>query len=468
MLEKARQKLILWNVGVVIALLAAVVLGLYFSISNSIQNEVDNELTQSAATILQTTRFVPTANGQTTTPTLAPAPAITPGKQNESEEGESTGGLSEGGKLETSEDPRITISNVFYFILDTRGNVLANLRQINSQGLPALSSLNRVVNGESFFQNLKIENGISVRLYSVPLRAKNGQVVGVLQVGEDMTIHQEQLASVLLNSALIGAIGAGFALVAAFFLTYRALIPVRLSMQRQRDFVADASHELRTPLTLIQANTEVVLRNKNKTIGEKAALLEDIHQETQYLTRLLADLLTLARADSNKLDYKLEPVDLKRLAKDTARQINPLVEAKGLDLKIDLPDDKREIWLLADPVRLKQLLLILFDNAVKYTNTGQVRLTISQEQGQSVVITLQDTGIGIALDKLKVIFDRFYRVDKARSRSGGESGFGLGLSIARWIVDVHKGTIQVNSQPGQGSTFTVTLPTNLPREFNPQ
>jgi signal transduction histidine kinase len=466
LLEKARQKLISWNIGVVIALLASVVLALYFSISNSIQKEVDTELKQSAATIVQTTRFVPAANRQNSPPTPAKGPAVTPGKQDESEEGASSKGLSDGEKLETSEDTRITISNVFYFILDTRGKVLANPRQISSRELPALNSLNRVVKGESFFQDLKIEKGISVRLYSVPLRGENGQVAGVLQVGEDMTIHQEQLANVLLISALIGVIGTGLALVAAFFLTNQALVPVRLSMQRQRDFVADASHELRTPLTLIQANTEVILRNKNKTIGEKAELLEDIHQETQYLTRLLADLLTLARADSNTLDYKLEPVDLRRLAGDTARQIKPLVEAKGLKLKVILPENNREIWLLADPLRLKQLLVILLDNAIKYTNTGQVQLTISQGSEQAVVITVQDTGIGIAQDKLKVIFDRFYRVDKARSRSGGESGFGLGLAIARWIIDVHKGNVQVKSQPGQGSTFTVTLPTNLPPEFN--
>jgi len=463
LVDKARQKLILWNIAVVISLLAAVVLALYFSISSNIQNEVDLELTRSAATIGQTTRLVPVNNNPGSPPALSstppPAPA-TPKKVDDEDTGTSEG-VEGDEKLETGEDVRINVSNAFYFIVDTKGNVLANPRQITSNGLPDLNGLNRALKGESFFQNIKIENNISIRLYSVPLRLENGQIAGMLQVGQDMTGHEEQLRNVLLISGLIGVIGTTLALVSAFFLTNRALVPVRLSMQRQRDFVADASHELRTPLTLIQANTEVVLRNKNKTIGEKADLLEDIRQETEYLGQLIASLLTLARADTNKLEYIPEPVELTLLAGELIRQVEPLAEGKKLDLKLNLPEDNREIWLLADPLRLKQLLLILLDNAIKYTANGQVSLTINQGRGQTVHIQVQDTGIGIPPDKLKLIFERFYRVDKARSRS--EGGFGLGLSIARWIVDAHKGTIQVESTPGHGSTFTVNLPTNIPQ-----
>ncbi len=455
MFKLARNKLIFWNIAVVISLLVAVVLALYFAISNSIQAEVDTDLTQSAAAILQTNRYVPLV------PNAAPTakPTSKQGEKEEHEEDEASEG-----KLETTDDLKLSVSNVFYFILDERGAVLSNPRQISSPGLPDVSGLKQVISGKSFFSNLKIANNISVRLYSVPLRLENGRVVGMLQVGQDMSIHEEQLRNVLLITGLVALAGTVLAILAAFFLTSRALVPIHLSMQRQRDFVADASRELRTPLTLIQANTEVALRNKSKTIGEKAELLEDIHQETEYLTRLISDLLTLARADTNKLEYKPEPIELIHLAHAVYRQIKLLAEAKNLDLQVILPVNEKELWLVGDALRLKQMLLILLDNAIKYTPSGQVRLIIRRGRGQQLVIQVQDTGIGIPHDKQQFIFERFYRVDKARTRSAG--GFGLGLSIAHWIVDMHKGTIQVVSQPGQGSTFTVTLPTNLPATFS--
>ncbi len=459
MLKKARNKLIFWNVVVVISLLIAVVSALYFAISTNIQAEVDKDLTQSAADILKNTHFVP----------LVPVPAATPNpkptsKQGENDEKDEGGNETSEGRVETTEDVKISVANVFYFMVDAGGAVVANPRQISSPGLPDVSGLNQALKGNSYFTDLKIANNIPVRLYSVPLRVENGRIIGMLQVGQDISIHEEQLRSVLLITGLVALAGTVLALLAAFFLTSRALVPIHLSMQRQRDFVADASHELRTPLTLIQANAEVALRNKNKTIGEKAELIEDIRQETEYLTRLISDLLTLARADSNKLEYKPEPLEFTRLAKEVIRQITPLAEAKKLELQVSLPEAENELWLVGDALRLKQMLLILLDNAIKYTASGQVKLIINRGHSQQLVIQVQDSGIGIASDKQEFIFERFYRVDKARTRS--EGGFGLGLSIARWIIEMHKGTVQVVSQPGQGSTFTITLPTNLPSSLS--
>jgi signal transduction histidine kinase len=461
MLEKARHKLIFWNVVVVISLLAAVILALYFAIANSIQDEIDSDLAQSAQSILQNTHFVPLAS--TAPAAISTQPAVNQGrKPEEHDEGEKEDDSHEG-RLETSENLRVTVSNIFYFIVDPQGKVLANPRQISSPNLPDLSSLSQTLKGQGVYRDLKIENNIPVRVYSVPLRLEDGRVAGMLQVGQDLTAHRQQLQNVLFVTGIVAAIAGLLALLAAFFLTHRALIPARLSMQRQRDFVADASHELRTPLAIIQANTEVALRNKTKTIGEKAELIEDIRQETEYLGRLITDLLTLAQADSHKLQLKPEPLELTRLVHDLTRQLTPLAEAKGLDLQVSLPSAETELWLVGDPLRLKQLLLILLDNAIKYTSRGEVRLSINRGRGQHLIMQVQDTGIGIASDKLDLIFERFYRVDKARSRS--EGGFGLGLPIARWIVEAHKGSIQVSSQPGQGSTFTIALPTNLPPEF---
>ncbi|HEX9017108.1 MAG TPA: ATP-binding protein, partial [Chloroflexota bacterium] len=218
----------------------------------------------------------------------------------------------------------------------------------------------------------------------------------------------------------------------------------------QQRFVADASHELRTPLTVLQANLELLQRtpvSDSEAYEETMALLR---QEVSRMSRLVADLLVLARADAGQ-ELKWARVELDRVLIDTLKEARPV--AGGLKLSITEID---QVEIDGDPDRVKQLLLILIDNAVRYTpEGGEVRLGLRRDGGEAVV-TVADTGIGIASEDLPYIFERFYRADKARSRAQG--GTGLGLSIARWIVDRHGGAISVESTPEKGSTFRVRLP----------
>ncbi len=214
----------------------------------------------------------------------------------------------------------------------------------------------------------------------------------------------------------------------------------------QKRFVADMSHELRTPLTTVQGNLDLI-----KRMGYDPTSFEVMDSEIKRMSRLVGDLLLLAQADSGRLPMIEEPVELGTLVLDVFRQAKVL--AKEVDLRLGTID---AVYVKGDPDRLKQLVLNIVTNAIKYTPAGgQVVITLGQS-GNQALIKVKDTGIGIPKDDLEHIFDRFYRVDKARSRQMG--GTGLGLSIARWIVDVHHGRIWAESEVGKGSTFTVQLP----------
>jgi signal transduction histidine kinase len=449
MVERARRNLIVWNIGVGLSLVAVIVLAMYFSISSGIEKEITGDLTTTADLILQN-------------PALTSSPPSSPSENSRGGDNDNQGrSQKEDNEGDNDRNTRLALSDTFYFLLDAKGTVLANSRNINYPGLPDLTGLSRAQAGESFFTDLTLANGLPLRLYTVPVRQSDGKISGILQVGKDLSTHREQLQGVVFTTGVVSGVGLALALVAALFLTRRSLIPVRQAMERQREFVADASHELRTPITLIRANAEVILRHKHQTVAQNTELLQDICQESDYLTRLVSDLLTLARADMDKLEAKLEPLELRHLAAEVTREMRPLAETKNLKLEFeDSASGLAELWINGEALRLKQLLVILLDNAIKYTPSGRVSLQLERGRNQTVIIKVSDTGIGIAPDKLERIFERFYRVDKARSRS--EGGFGLGLAIASWIVHLHKGTLQVNSHLGQGTTFTVTLPTHLP------
>lgn len=224
----------------------------------------------------------------------------------------------------------------------------------------------------------------------------------------------------------------------------------RLFRSQQR-FLADVSHELRTPLTSVRGNLDL-MRRFGRYDQESMDVIQD---EMERMSRLLGDLLLLARADTGGLPLRHEPVELDNILFEVYRQISRIEKTVVVELTaVD------QVMILGDEDRLKQLLLNLVDNGIKYTQPGgTVRLNLSKESSWAH-LTVSDTGIGIPAEDLPHIFDRFYRVDKARSRAQG--GSGLGLAIAKWIVQAHGGTIQVDSAVGQGTTFRITLPLYQP------
>ena len=230
------------------------------------------------------------------------------------------------------------------------------------------------------------------------------------------------------------------------------------SFNRQRQFTADASHELRTPLAIMQAEATLAL-SKERSPDDYRKSLETISQESDYMSSVIGKLLFLARSDAGKEQLSFEDVELKGLITGLASNIEALAQDKGIKFVVDA---KEELTVNGDKVKLRQLFINILENAVRYTPiAGQISVSLVQKDANAVV-AIADTGIGIPPEHLPHIFERFYRVDKARARADG--GVGLGLAIAKIIAESHKGKIEVESELGKGTTFTISLPLKGPEE----
>lgn len=239
-----------------------------------------------------------------------------------------------------------------------------------------------------------------------------------------------------------------------YYLAGRSIKPIREMFKRQREFVADASHELRTPLTVMGIAAEGMEGDTDSNFSEFTVdTLKTMRIEIKRMNNLVAALLSLARNDAGAGDLKLEQVNFNVLFEQTLGTLSMLAEQKGLKLEQRLAQERLIIW--GDRMRLEQLLTILVDNAIKYSARGTVTVS-ALRQNRQLVIKVEDEGIGIDTQDIERIFERFYRVDKARTRA--EGGFGLGLPIAKLIVEQHQGTIEVESKKNGGSSFIVKLP----------
>jgi len=224
------------------------------------------------------------------------------------------------------------------------------------------------------------------------------------------------------------------------------------AFQRQKQFTSDASHELRAPLAVIEAESSLALQKERPSTDYRQSL-ETISQEAKQMSSLIDQLLTLARADAGKEQWNFAEVNLGKLITNLGTDVEVLCQEKGLGLQLGQTED---LAVKGDETRLRELFMNLLDNAIRYTPApGTVSISLRRE-GQMAVVAIKDTGTGIPPEDIPFIFERFYRVDKSRSRA--EGGTGLGLAISRHIVEAHGGKIQVESQVGSGSTFSVWLP----------
>ncbi len=227
---------------------------------------------------------------------------------------------------------------------------------------------------------------------------------------------------------------------------------LNLSFESMREFMADASHELRTPLSVIRGEADVVL-SQDRNAAEYKETIEIIQDEARRLSRIVDDMMALARADAGQYPLRIEQFYLNDLVEEACRGMKLIAAANGVSLTLSLGED---VAFSGDEDLLKRLIVNLLDNAINYTPSGgSVSVKLASEQS-AVKIIVSDTGIGIPAEDAPHVFERFYRVDKARSRADG--GSGLGLAIAGWIAEAHKGSIDLVSIPGKGSKFTVSLP----------
>lgn len=272
----------------------------------------------------------------------------------------------------------------------------------------------------------------------------------VFIIFQDFQRDRDLLKSLVTDLSLTGLIGMILSVFGSFFMANKAMIPIQKSWKQQKDFLADASHEFRTPLAVIQTNLEIVRDNPKETVESQAHWLNNIHEETICMTKLVESLLFLARADSQQQLLTHNYFLLDQAIMTAAELFRPLATVQGIALYLKI---NTQIPYSGDEAKLRQVVGILLDNAIRHTPSGG-QITVNLEQiNREILLSVTDTGEGINPEHLDKIFERFYQSDSSRSKGGT----GLGLSIAQWIVESHHGNITVTSTPNEGSIFTVCL-----------
>ncbi len=390
----------------------------------------------------------------------------------------------------------VTQGNLSIRVLDATGQVLGAAGLLTTAPVDS-ALLDRAVQQQGLLQTIVVTGDQRVRVFILPL--VQSQLLGFIEIAEALSVTEATLRSLAL--ILIVAVPATLALAAlgSWFIADRALRPIdaitrqaqriseqdlhrRLNLdlpddevgrlartfdamldrlnaafQRQRQFTADASHELRTPLTVIKTNIGVTL-NRPRSVKQYQTALTQVEDEVDRLTRLTNDLLLLARADASQPIAPQREIDLVPIVHGVTDELQPLAEAKGLTLNFAAPESTS---VHGDSDQLHRLCFNLIENAIKYTSQGSVSVNIARlpalhSTPAQLGLTIEDTGPGIAAEHLPHLFERFYRVDAARSRE--EGGSGLGLAIAHSIVTAHGGTLTVKSDFGHGTIVMVTLP----------
>ncbi len=282
------------------------------------------------------------------------------------------------------------------------------------------------------------------------LKASKGH--SLFLVFNDKTHDEEVLARLVIISLTIGGLSLVMVFFISLYLANRAIVPIKRAWDKQKAFVADASHELRTPLAVVYTNLELVLGNVDETVGSQSKWLGNIQSEVQRMSKLVGDLLFLARTDADE-PIAMNVFPLSDAVNQAVIPFVPFAAAKGVELIAVIEPD---VVFYGNEGRIKQLMAILIDNAVKHTAGGgkvEIRLATGTN---ALEIAVSDTGEGIPKEHFDRIFERFYRVDQSRSREHG--GTGLGLSIADSIIKEHRGAISVSSSVGKGATFNISFP----------
>jgi two-component system OmpR family sensor kinase len=454
-----RAKLTLWYLSLAALVLVTFAIAIYLYLSRALVNVIDASLLNNAERIAQAVGH-PSATEEPSQPGV------------------------------------LILAPQFISVLDRNGEVTDKIPDAEGHEVPVVqSALERTVSEwKPQYDEVSLSPTERVRIITWPARDEDGEGFFVV-VGQSLRDVQQAQKQLVLLLAIANPVALLLAGLGGLWLANKALSPVdrltraaerigrgnlrerveeprsrdeigRLAatfnqmigrleqaFERERRFTADASHELKTPLAVLRGDIEVALR-RERSAGEYQRVLESSLEEIARLTKLTDDLLTLARSDADQSVLEREEVRLDILATEVRQYISPLTQSARVGLNFDPPDSP--IFVEGDQKRLTQLLMNLLDNAIKYTpEGGSAKLALSVKE-DFAVIEVSDTGRGIPASALPHIFERFYR--QTDPRDSRVTGFGLGLAISKWIADAHGGSIEVESQEGKGSRFTVRLP----------
>ena len=459
-----RSKLTAWYVlllGVILVLFSIL---LFFFLSKRLYESVDSSLTVSARIVSRSTQI---NNSQTSFP-----------------------------GLDLFFDQLMGFgTNKSYKIYDGSGNIGSLSKNFDGSQFPLTQrAYSAALKGGTSYETFLITDDHPIRVITMPV-LKGPKLANLVQVGTSLKVVVDTLKNlkiilltavpvVLLLTALIGRfiarralkpvakitqtakdIGSGANLsqripvsqvkdeIGQLALTFNSMMDrLESSFTQMRQFSSDASHELRTPLTVLKGQSELALGKERKPEEYQEVISSNL-EEVQYMSKVLEDLFLLSKSDENQIALDCESVDLKSLIEEVCKHAEIIASDKNVKIAIAYLEG---VQVYGDPVRLRQMIWNVVVNGIKYTqHGGEVKIS-TRHKGGGVLITIQDNGIGISEEDLPLIFNRFYRVDKARSRQ--EGGTGLGLSICKFIVDAHKGSIDIESKLGKGTKFKITLP----------
>jgi len=342
------------------------------------------------------------------------------------------------------------LAAIFVQPLDTSGHLLFDPNPYSPPLPPDKDALRVALAQGSDLRTVSLADGSRVRMLTYRMTRSDGPAA--LQLGRVLTDQEHVLSELLIVLLVLSGVSVALLGIGSWWLAGRALFPAQQAWERQQSFIASASHELRTPLTLMRASTEVALRSIPDSSVDQRELLGDVLTEADHMRRLVEDLLTLSRLDSGRLKFDRRPVDLSELLGDIQRQVSRLSDPRGIDITLG---DVAGV-ALADADRLRQVMIILLDNAMRYTPRGGTITISANVRGPTVLIRVADSGSGIPPEHLPHVFERFYRADEARGVSGNA---GLGLPIAKGLIESQHGKIGIASTLGEGTVVTITLDT---------
>jgi heavy metal sensor kinase len=458
-----RLRLTLWYGSALLLILVAVALALYTIMARDLRNQVDQSLEEAAAVAVRAL------------------------------EQRGVGPFISFESL-AAEFPELAVLDKFFQIFSPAGKITIQSPHVRQHDVPlSRTALEAALVGRATFESAKFKGESPIRILSVPIR-RGAILVNIVQVGTSLS-HVERSLRRLLAVLLIGTpLALVVSLAGGWFLAGRALKPVEAitqaaqriaagdltqrlttmpspdeigrlaetfnnmiarldaSFRQVHRFTGDASHELRTPLTVMKGETELALRRPRPAEDYKLVLESNL-EEIERMSRIVDELLFLARADLGEVRMESKPIQLDTLVEDIQRQAAVL----GQDQQVRVVSGPSEpVTVQGDELRLRELILNLVDNAITYSHRGgAVSLALTRDEDYAR-LSVADSGIGIPPEAQARIFDRFYRTDAARAHD--KKGTGLGLSICKWIAETHRGRIEVQSAPGQGSRFTVILP----------
>jgi signal transduction histidine kinase len=340
------------------------------------------------------------------------------------------------------------LAAIFVLPLSPQGQLLTGPNTIAPPFAPNQAAIISALTSGYDWRTVRQSDGTRIRLFTYSVPGNTG--TGVLQLGRTLADQDHILSQLLTGLLALGLISIIFISIGSWWLAGRSLLPAQQAWERQQAFIANASHELRTPLTLIRASTEVAIRDLPVSGAAQRGLLQDVLQECDHMSHLVEDLLLLSRLDAGHLKIERKAIQVQELFADIERQVGRLAAERRVQV-IAAPS---QAVVLGDPVRLRQVCLILCDNALQHTNAGGTITLAAAPRGNEVVLSITDTGSGIAPQDLPYIFDRFFQ-----SSSGNESGrgAGLGLSIAKGLVEAQQGTIAIESRIGEGTRVSIAL-----------